>query len=221
MSTLMYISEILAALVGTFCYFKYKHLPIKTVLAILWIAVITEAIARIYSHYYHNNHWVYNLYAFLFYMLFYKMVYDHITNDKRRRIVKWLSIIMFIIIIIRAFTVPVITQYMSTIYNIAMLLLVVLLMYYAIDRLKSDAPLILKRELELFVFTGYLIFGISFIPLAPFMTGQMGGQYSDTLLTSLRAIQTITLISMNSILIFGFIWTRPKTYSKNKIEETL
>ena len=209
----MYISEIIAALVGTLLYYKYNHLPIKTVLLILWIAIITEAMARMYSHYYHNNHWVYNLYAFLFYILFYKMVYDHIENTTRKRIVKWLSIIMIIAIIIRAFTVPVITHYMSITYNIAMILLVVLLMYYAIDRLKSDAPLKLKNQLELFVFSGYLLFGVSFIPLSPFMVGQMGIEYSRDLTDTLQAVQAISLVFTNIILVFGFIWTDPKKVS--------
>ncbi|WP_405227174.1 hypothetical protein [Dokdonia sp. Asnod1-B02] len=210
MSTLMYISEIIVALVATIFFSKYKHLPIKTILYILWIAVITESMAKIYSHYYHNNHWAYNLYAFLFYILFYKMVYYHIENTTRKRIVTWLSTAMIIAIIIRAFTVPVVTHYMSIIYNIAMILLVVLLMYYAIDRLKSDAPLRLKNQLELFVFSGYLLFGVTFIPLSPFMVGQMDFQYSRELLNTLRAIQTFSLVVTNIILVFGFIWTDPK-----------
>lgn len=210
----MYISEIIAALVATFCYFKYKHLPVKIVLLILWIAIITEAGARIYSYYYHNNHWVYNLYALLFYILFYKMIYDHIEKRKRKNIVKWLSFAMISIIIICAFTTPVITQYMSSIYSIAMLVLIIQLLFYAIDRLKSDAPLKLKNELELFVFVGYLIFGISFIPLAPFMVGQMGTQYSRDMIDTLQAVQTVALVVMNVILVFGFIWTTPKKVGK-------
>lgn len=206
----MYISELLAAIAASIFYYKYKHLPVKMVLLIVWIAVITEGVARIYSHFYHNNHWVYNLYSFLFYLLFYKMIYDHIKDKTRKRILLALSIAMMGAIIIRAFTVPVITHYMSHAYNIAMLVLILQLMYYAVERLKSDAPLKVKKELELFVFGGYLVFGISFVPLSLFAFGQTGSTYSDELHIVLQSIQTFALVTTNLILIIGFIWTRPE-----------
>lgn len=206
----MYISEIIAALVATIFFYKYKHLPIKTILYILWIAVITEGMARVYSHYYHNNHWVYNLYAFLFYTLFYKMIYDHIKNKTRKRLVLVIATIMMTAVIIRGFTVPVITFYMSKTYSIAMVVMVFLLMIYAVERLKSDDSLRVKNELALFVFTAYLVFGISFIPLAPFLTGQMDFNYSRAMLDILRGVQTATLLFANALLVFGFIWTKPR-----------
>ena len=198
----MYISEIIAALVATIFFYKYKHLPIKTILYILWIAVITEGMARVYSHYYHNNHWVYNLYAFLFYTLFYKMIYDHIKNKTRKRLVLGIATIMMIAVIIRGFTVPVITFYMSKTYSIAMVVMVFLLMIYAVERLKSDDSLRAKNELA-------LVFGISFIPLAPFLTGQMDFNYSRAMLDILKGVQTAALLFANALLVFGFIWTKP------------
>ncbi len=98
---------------------------------------------------------------------------------------------------------------MNKVYSIAMVVMVFLLMIYAVERLESDDSFYIKNELALFVFTAYLVFGISFIPLSPFMTGQMGFNYSRAMLDILRAVQTAALLFANALLVFGFIWTQP------------
>lgn len=209
MSYIEYISEWLAAIFALIFFYKYKSKPIRTVLFILWIAILAETGARLWIDIGHaNNHWIYNCYAILFYGLFYKMTYDHITNKKGRKAVATLSIIMLLAILFRSLTTPFATRFMSHTFNIATGIMVLNLMYYAIDLLKSNVPFVLRERLEAFVFTAYLLFAVSFIPLSPLVFAIWGKGLSLETGNTLSDIQGVILIFMNLMLIFGFIWTK-------------
>jgi hypothetical protein len=179
------------------------------VVLLLWITVVAEIAARVYTAVgYDNNHWIYNVYAILFYGLFYKMVYDHIHHPTRKKIVAITAIVMFLAIIFRAITTPFFSLYMVHIFNLATFVMVFHLMYYAIDLLKSDANFRLKNNLEIFIFGGYLLFAVSFIPLAPFIFGIWMPDLSQHYYDLLRDIQGGIVIVMNLTFIYGFVWTR-------------
>ncbi|RMB56547.1 hypothetical protein EAX61_14150 [Dokdonia sinensis] len=208
MGSVEYISEWLAAIFALIFFYKYRMQPIRLVLLILWIAIIAETAARLWIDAgYTNNHWIYNCYAILFYGLFYKMTYDHIKNSKRKKIVALLSILMLAVIIFRSFTSPFATRFMTHTFNVATAVMVINLMYYAIDLLKSDINFILRERLEAFVFVAYAIFAVSFIPLSPLVFA-IWGDFSSSAAQTLSDIQGAILIVMNLILIFGFVWTR-------------
>jgi hypothetical protein len=212
MNELEFISECLAAIGALFCYNKYKHKPIRTVLLLLWIAVIAEAAARLYIIAGNdNNHGIYNCYALLFYGLFYKMVYDHIQDPLRKKIVLILSVAMFLVIAFRAITTPFFSRFMTYVFNLATGVMVLQLMYYAIDLLKSNVRFQFKHNLEMIVFGAYLLFAISFIPLSPLVFGILLSDFlSETSQKLFFTIHGGLLISMNLILISGFLWTKAK-----------
>ena len=209
MNWTLIIIQCLAAIVASVCYPKYKHKPVRMVLLLLWIAVVAEIAGRVYTAVgFDNNHWIYNVYSLLFYGLFYKMVYDHIQNLTRKKIVATTAIIMFLVIGYRAFTTPFLTRYMVHVFNIATFVMVLHLMYYAIDLLKSNANFKLKHNLEVFIFGGYLLFSVSFIPLAPFIFGIWLPDMSRSIYTLFSDIQGVIIIIMNLIFIYGFLWTK-------------
>jgi len=209
--SIAYYSEWIAAVTATVCFFKYKHLPIRTILLLLWITVIAESAAIVWIKLGHtSNHWIYNIYAFCFYVIIYKMVYDYIIDVRRKKIVLLLSVLFFIGGTVRFLFIPRATDFLIHVNNAGMLLLVVLLLYYAIDLLKSDRPLNLKKQLELFIFSGYLFFGISFIPLSIFVFGAEES-VSKRAISIFSDIQRIIVVIMYLIFTFGFIWTRPQT----------
>lgn len=172
-------------------------------------------VAKLYTVYvYPNNHWIYNLYTFVFFGLFYKMVYDHIQNSTRKNILAALSLLMMLGLIVRAVTTPVLTHFMDRAFTAGTIVMIFNLMYYAIDLLKNNQKIQLKSNLQFFVFAAYLIFGITFIPLSYFLFGQAGDGYSDRFYTVFRAIHTAAIVGMHGLLIFGFIWTKPKLARK-------
>ncbi|MEQ3654568.1 MAG: hypothetical protein ABNH00_01775 [Dokdonia sp.] len=209
MNWIEFTFECLAMVTGLATFYKYKHKPIRIVALILVLTVIAETAARWYIAVGHNNnHWIYNLYAFVLYALLYKMVFDHITNSTRKKIVGILSILMLIAILIRAATTAVITTFMAHTYNISAIVLVVLLMYYAIDRLKSNDRFEPRKNLEIYVFGAYMLFGVSFIPLAPLVFGIWLEELSLTAISTLSTIHGLIVILMNLILIYGFLWVK-------------
>ena len=214
MNGIEFISECMAAIVALLCYHKYKHKPIRTVALLLWVAVIFEAGARLYIIAGNdNNHWIYNCYALLFYGIFYKMVYDHIHNPTRKKIVLTLSVIMFMAIIFRAITTPFLSRFMTHTFNMATIVMALQLMYYAIDLLKSDDRFILKDNLEIFIFGAYLLFAVSFIPLSPLLFGIWLEHFlSQNTIDVLATIQGGILIFTNLILIYGFLWTKKEVH---------
>ena len=209
MNWILIIIQCVTAIVALACYPKYKHKPIRMVLLLLWIAVVAETASRVHIAIgFENNHWIYNVYSLLFYGLFYKMVYNHIQSPTRQKIVATTAIIMFLVIGYRAFTTPFLTRYMVHVFSLATLVMVVHLMYYAIDLLKSDVNFKLKHNLEIFVFGGYLLFAVSFIPLAPIVFGVWLSEISTTAYLLLTNIQGAIVIIMNLIFIYGFLWTK-------------
>ncbi len=208
LQNLTLISELMVAIVATLFFYKYKHLPVRIVLVILWLGLFADVGAGLYTKYvFPNNHWVYNLYAFLFLALFYKMIYDHVEDHRRRRVITIISTIMLGLFVFRAATTPVLTRFMEKTFTVGIIVLIINLLYYAIDQLKSDRNLKIKNKLEYFVFAGYLIFSLTFIPLSYFIFGQQGHRYSDNLYETFFTVQKISLLFMNGLLIFGFIWT--------------
>ncbi len=201
---------------GTVFFFKYRQLPIKLILPILWLTVIAETCARFPSlRIEGTNHFIYNCYLISSYPLLYLIIYRHIHNSIRKKYVMAIALIVVGVMLFRSFTTPFLTKFMVYMFSLSIIGLVILLLYYAVDLLKNNKRIILKDRLELFIFTGYLIFGISYIPLSYFTTSSDFFELSREALTIFSNIQQGTVILMNVIFIFGFIWTNSHQTSSN------
>jgi len=202
--------------VGTVFFYKYRHLPVKLILPILWITVIAETCARFPSlRIDGTNHFIYNCYLLTAYPLLYLIVYRHIKNSIRKKYVGAISIIVVAIMLFRAFTTPLLTEFMVFMFSLSIIGLVIILLYYAVDLLKNNARIILKNKLELFIFSGFMLFGISYIPLSFILTSEDFLQLSDEAINTLSSIQNSTVILMNLIFILGFIWTNSRENTSN------
>lgn len=216
MTDFTFIFECFAAIIATVFFYKYKHLPIKLILPILWLTVIAETCARIPSlRIEGTNHFIYNCYLITAYPLLYFSIYKHIQNPIRKKSVGIIALIIFSVMIYRAFISAFITKFMVYMFSLSVIGLVILLLYYAVDLLKNNKHIILKNKLELFIFTGYLFFGISYIPLSFVLTSEDFLRLSREALNTLSNIQNSTVIFMNVIFIIGFIWTNPRNNDSN------
>ena len=205
-----YISEWIAAIAALVFYKKYRHTPIKTILWILWITVIIETCARIPALFIEGtNHLYYNCYLIIAFPLLYYTVYKHTLASGLQKTIAILSSIAILIMIVRALTTPFTTSFMVYMHSLAMLTLLIILLIYAVDLLKETQPIVLKHRLELFVFTGFLFFGISFIPLSFFVTGNSFYELSKDALEVLYVLQMILVLLMYFLFVFGFFWTDP------------
>jgi hypothetical protein len=211
-----YILECLAAIIATVFFHKYKHLPIKLIALILWGTVIAETCARFPSlRIGGTNHFIYNCYLVTAYPLLYLIIYRHIKNPIRKKYVGAISILVVSIMLFRAFTTPFLTEFMVFMFSLSIVGLVIILLYYAVDLLKNNTRIILKHKLELFIFSGFMLFGISYIPLSFILTSEDFLQLSREAINVLSNLQNSTVILMNVIFIFGFIWTKPRGNNSN------
>lgn len=216
MTDFTFIVECLAAVIATVFYTKYKHLPIKPILLILWLTVIAETCARIPSlRIEGTNHLIYNCYLVTAYPLLYLTIYHHIKNPIRKKYSRIIAISVVGILFLRGFTTPFLTKFMVYMFSLSIVGLVPLLLYYAVDLLKNNKQIILRHKLELFIFTGYLIFGIAYIPISFVTTGTELLSLSREALDILFNIQYMIVILMNAIFIFGFVWTKPRKTISN------
>ena len=207
---LAYISEWIAAIAALIFYKKYKHTPIKTILWILWITVAMESCARIPAIFIQEtNHLYYNCYLITVFPLLFYTIYKHTLAPKRKKSSAILSSIAVVIMIVRALNSPFSTAFMIYMHSLAMITLLITLLIYAIDLLKDTEPIVLRYRLELFVFTGFLLFGISYVPLSFFVTGNSVYELSREALDILYSIQMIIVLFMYLLFVFGFVWSRP------------
>jgi len=180
LSDLAYISEWATAIVALLCYKKYRHTAMQPIVFILWIVVAIEVCARIESiRIEGTNHIYYNAYIITIFPLLYYTIYKHTLVAHRKKC----------ILIISAIT-------------IAIILL-------AVDLLKTNMRIVLKNRLDLFIFSGFLIFGVSYIPLSFFMMGLPIFELSASATGMLSSLQLSIVVLMNIIFILGFFWTSP------------
>lgn len=208
MVDIAYILEWIAAIAALVFFYKYKHRPIQLIIVLLWLTVLAETAARIPSLFIDGtNHLIYNCYLITSYPLLYYIIYRHIQHPLRKNIVMIIAFLVTSIVLLRAFTTPFMTQFMVYMFSVCTIALVIILLLYAVDVLKSNRRIVLKNSLELFVFVGYLFFGIAYIPLSFVLTSDDFIRLSRGAISIFSAIQNATAILMYALFIFGFIWT--------------
>ena len=210
LSDLAYISEWATAIVALLCYKKYRHTAMQPIVFILWIVVAIEVCARIESiRIEGTNHIYYNAYIITIFPLLYYTIYKHTLVAHRKKRILIISAITIAIILLRAVTASFLTHFMIYMYILAMIALVINLLIYAVDLLKTNMRIVLKNRLDLFIFSGFLIFGVSYIPLSFFMMGLPIFELSASATGMLSSLQLSIVVLMNIIFILGFFWTSP------------
>lgn len=203
-----FISEVLAAIVATLCFSKYKHTAIWPIMPLLWMAVIAETSGVLYYEFiYPNNIWIFNLYGFLYYALFYYMIYSFVKNKKRQKVIIALSCVVIISYAFNLLIVNPIYQPLTYARLLGTVVMVLHLMYAAIEVLKSDAILKVRNSLPFFIFSGYLLIEITLIPVGLIRNMELH-LWSLEVYNAVNNILGIILIIANSYFIFGFLWTR-------------
>lgn len=210
-------SELIAAIVGTIYYYKYKTTPLKYFLLLLWYITLTEFLGWASIKYeikallfYDENEliynlWLYNLleiitFSFLFY-IYYKSLSANIHKF-------WVSIffISFLIVtIINWFFIQSFILEWSELPNIfGSLFLIVIILFYFIELLKSEQILIFHKSLLFWISVGLLIFYACTIPFSI----KMNGYALIPGIHKLFLIIYVSAIIMYLTFTFGFIWSK-------------
>lgn len=180
---LIYLLEMGAAFAGTLYLKKVKNHKKETRLFViyLWLVVIVEFVGlypsvAYFSDYrifpfientlFERNYWWYNCYNIIKYYIFYRFFISQFDNDKTRKILSVISLILigsFILdyLISGSFWV----SYSSYVAIGGSLYLLVLILMYHISLLKSDKILAINKSIEFYISIGLLIWHISGTPL--------------------------------------------------------
>ena len=208
-------SELIAAIVGTIFFYKYKNTPLKYFLYLLWYITLTEFLGwyiretgnltYIDEDGIHYMHWLYNTLEFItFNTLFfiYSKYLESINYKKRVRYFAYIFSIVFTInwIFIQNYfkegaEMPVI---------LGSIFLILSILFYLIELLRSEKIIVFHRLLLFWISVGLLLFYTGTIPF----TLKVNEYMLFPGIHKLFLIIYILAILMYLTFTFGFIWSK-------------
>ena len=211
--------ELLASIVGTIYFYKYKHTYLKYFLLLLWYITLTEFTALYASENLvlgffnengrHYNHWFYNLLSIVtFPVLFY--IYLKTVENKKYKL--WIKIFILSFLTITLFNWLFIQDFrfeMSEIPDvIGSVFLIISILFYFIELLKSEKILLFHKTLLFWISVGLLLFYTGTIPFSL----KVNGYALIPGIHNLFLIIYVLAILMYSIFTFGFIWSKKESH---------
>ena len=208
-------TELFAAILGTIYYYKYKKTYLKYFLYLLWYITFTEffgdlMIKNNFLIYIDQNGikyniWIVNLLYSVFFPMLFFIYYNSIENKKYKLLIK-LFLISFILVSIinwiffQNFTL----EWSELPYIFGSLTMIITIIFYYIELLKSDKIILFHRTLLFWISVGLLIFLAGNIPFIIKINGYalISGVHQIFL------IMYILAIIMYLTFAFGFIWSK-------------
>lgn len=206
---IIHVFEMVAAILATIHYKKYKNSIDKYFLFFLWYVVITEAVGWYYGHILEiNNVWIYNIYIIISYLFFINWYYSILKSNTFKNFVMVLGFAFISVALYNSFTQDwKYYLYITFIAGVVAVLISTLLFFS--ELLNGDEVLELKKNLRFWIATGMLLFSVGMVPLIIF----------SRIFQANNEMRLIILMILNIILYscysFGFIWSKPrhKTFS--------
>ena len=207
--------ELIAALAGTFYYFKYQHTAVKFLLPILWIITITEFAGLflinnnflIYTDAQGSkyNLWIANLLYVIYYPSLLYIYFKEINNSAFKVCIQFFTIGYLLVSAINwIFIQNFMTEWSELPFIVGSLALIITVVFYFVELLKSDKIIIFHRTLLFWVSIALLLFHAGTIPFSIKINGyaHIPGTHH------LFLILYVLAILMYLIIAFGFIWSR-------------
>lgn len=219
-ATLRYLvpfSELLASIVGTIYFYKYRHTVLKYFLILLWYITLTEfsgwyiSANRIESLLFFDqngtlyNLWMYNLLRIFTFSTIFYIYMKSINTKKYKQLIKIFLITYLILVVINWSFIQSFIFEMSEIPKIiGSLFVTITVIFYFIELLKSEKIITFHRVLLFWISTGILLYYSGSIPFALKWNGYM-------LIPGIHKIfliNTILALTMYLTFTFGFIWSK-------------
>ncbi len=211
-------SELLASIIGTIFFFKFKHTYLRYFLFLLWFIFLSE----IFAHYIHDhkiksliyykesngwyyNHWVYNVLDTLSFMVYYYIFYNALNTLKHKKLVKLFAILYILFSIINwTFIQNFLSEMQSYLFITGAIFLIISIILYFIELLKSEKILIFHKNLLFWISIGLLIYYAGSIPFA----AEYNGYALIPGIHDLFLIVYILATTMYLTFTFGLIWSK-------------
>jgi hypothetical protein len=211
-------SELLAAIAGSIYYFKYKHTVLKYFLFLLWYITITELISwygsvnDVFGFYKDGllyRTWLYNLLRIVTFSSLFYIYFKYLKNDLFK---KWIKLFAFVYIIITILNWILWQHFLfersETPRIIGTIFLIITIIFYFIELLRSDKIVIFYRMLLFWISVGLLLYYSGTLPFVLKWNGYM-------LLPGIHKlflIVYILAIIMYLTFTFGFIWSKKESH---------
>jgi hypothetical protein len=209
-------SELIAAVIGTIYFYKYKHTHIKYFLYLLWYITLTEFFA-VYARktgtliFYtdengiHYTTWFYNLLRFVTFNTLLFIYFNYLSTKKYKQCIKIFAFGYIAVSIINWLFIQNFILEKSEIPRIlGSIFLICTIIFYFIELLKSEKILVFHRLLLFWISVGLLLFYTGTIPFVLKYNGYalIPGVHKLFLIIYLLAI------TMYLTFAFGFIWSK-------------
>ena len=209
--------ELLAAITGTIFFYKYKHTYLKYFLYLLWFITFSEFFATYISNhqvktflYFDKkdisyNHWIYNILDSVSFLVYYYIFYKATITKKFKFWIKNFAGTYIIFSIVNwIFIQNFLSEMQSYLFIIGAIFLIISILFYFIELLKSEKVLIFHKNILFWISTGLLLYYAGNIPFA----AESNGYALIPGIHKLFLIVSILSIIMYLIFTFGFIWSK-------------
>jgi len=210
-------AELLAAIMGTIYFYKYKHTSLKYFLYLLWYITITE----FFNWYIDENHiisllyvdakgkdynyWPINILDTVSFLVYYYIYFKWITIKKFKFWIKNFAILYVLLSILNwRFIQNFFTELQSYLFIVGAIFLIISVLFYFIELLRSEKIVVFHKNLLFWVSIGLLIYYAGNIPFA----AEFNGYALISGIHDLFLIVYILAILMYLIFTFGFIWSK-------------
>ncbi len=210
-------AELLAAVIGTIYFYKYKHTSLKYFLYLLWYITITEffnwyidennitSLLYIDDKGKEYNYWLINILDTVSFLVYYYIYFKWITDKKFKSWIKRFAILYVLLSIVNwRFVQNFFTELQSYLFIVGAIFLIISILFYFIELLKSEKIVVFHKNLLFWVSIGLLIYYAGNIPFA----AEYNGYALISGIHDLFLIVYILAILMYLIFTFGFIWSK-------------
>jgi len=197
------IMQFLAAIIGSFYFYKYRDSFLKYFPLFLWVTFLVEISAYLVRKLdiTNNNAIIYNIYCVLAFLYLFNLYKTSINDKNKKNTLKVFSILYIIILIISGFYENYLTEPQTISYVFAEITLILGISFYLIEILKSEKALYANKSLLFWISLGLLLFSVGTIPF----TIAMSYYLIEHGFNNMFAINYILIIVQNLCFIIGFI----------------
>ncbi|TYP76065.1 hypothetical protein BD809_102279 [Aquimarina intermedia] len=208
----MYIGmsfELITAIVGAFYLKSYKNKSLKYFIIFIWYTFINEIFTGIYLKRHlkiEEADILYNLYYLVYFFFYFYLFRNSISSRKYKLTINIFLYIYLISLIFNGFFMNYFTEIQILPHVIASSCLIVAIVFYYIEVLKSERVLKIEKSLLFWISIGVLVYSIGLIPFRI-----LRNYYTNLVDDMVPLLATFILtIFMNTCFIIGFTWSDKK-----------
>ncbi len=193
--------QIITAIAGSLCYYKYKDTYLKYFLFLLWYIVLNDVFAELYRiKVSEHDNFFYNSSQLISFSLYFLLFKNAVKKNKNKNFISILSVLYYCFYVFCLFFENFYTNYFLNSFIFGGSLIITTILIYLLEILKTDEIIQINKMLILWISIGLLFF---LVPNIPFSIIRNFYQDSPTI-PNIHIVYFILLFFYNIIIITGF-----------------